>query len=242
MSDKFDTEETFHLGGDDKPEEEESFHLSGDDKSEVEESFRLGGDDKPEMEESFHLGGDDKPEVEESFHIGGDTEEVFSLGGSSNDNGTLGADEEDILDYTISEDGNSIIINAVDEALDVVQDYIRDKLVAYGCANKAIMQIRLAVEEIFVNIISYAYRPEIGKAEVFCEVTEAPLAVCIQFMDSGKPFDPLAKADIDDSEELFIEQEGGFGIHLVKNTMDAVDYSYEDGKNILTIRKLFDKE
>lgn len=227
MSDKFDTEETFHIGGDDKPEEEEIFHLSGDDNSEV--------------EESFHLGGDDNSEVEESFHIGGDTEEVFSLGDGLNDNGTSGADEEDILDYTISEDGNSIIINAVDEALDVVQDFIRDKLVAYGCANKAIMQIRLAVEEIFVNIISYAYRPEIGKAEVFCEVTEAPLAVCIQFMDSGKPFDPLARDEVDTSGDLFIRQEGGFGIHLVKNTMDAVDYSYEDGKNILTIRKLFDK-
>jgi sigma-B regulation protein RsbU (phosphoserine phosphatase) len=145
-------------------------------------------------------------------------------------------DDEEI-DYKLSEDGKSITIDAVDEAIDPVQDFIREKLQGYGCEKKVLGQIRLAVEEIFINIISYAYRPEIGKAEIFCEVEEEPLCVTIQFMDSGKPFDPLAKKDVDDLEALFMEQEGGFGIHLVKRTMDAVDYSYEDGRNILTIHK-----
>ena len=30
---------------------------------------------------------------------------------------------------------------------------------------------------------------------------------------------------------------GGLGIHMVKNSMDAVDYEYKDGQNVLTIRK-----
>lgn len=30
---------------------------------------------------------------------------------------------------------------------------------------------------------------------------------------------------------------GGLGILLVKKNMDTVTYSYEDGKNILTIQK-----
>ncbi len=195
--------------------------------------------------EAFHLGEG----TEECIHLGGETEETFSLVGNSSDGGLhidgevfgvsgRSADEDSgEPDYTISNDGNSIIIDACDEAMDVVQEFVNDKLVAYGCEKKIMMQIRLAVEEIFVNIISYAYRPEIGKAEICCEVTEDPLSVCIQFMDSGKPFDPLAKKDVDDLEALFMEQEGGFGIHLVKRTMDAVDYSYEDGRNILTIHK-----
>lgn len=205
------------------------------------ETFHLG----QETEETFHLGGGE--EEGENFHLGSETEETFSLGGNSS-NGSLHIDGEVFsvagksadsgeLDYSISDDGNSIIIDACDEAMDVVQDFVSDKLMAYGCDKKAMMQIRLAVEEIFVNIISYAYRPEIGKAEVFCEVTENPLSVCIQFMDSGKPFDPLAADEADTSGAMFMEREGGFGIHLVKNTMDDVKYEYNEGKNILTVVK-----
>ncbi len=158
-------------------------------------------------------------EIEEFIHLEGDV------------------NDRDEIDLKVSPDGNGIIVNAVDPAIDPVQDFIREKLSHFGCEKKPMMQIRLAVEEIFVNIISYAYRPDIGKAEIRCEVHEAPLSVTIQFMDSGKPFDPLAKEDADLSGKMFMEREGGFGIHLVKNTMDAVDYEYRDGKNILTIRK-----
>lgn len=154
--------------------------------------------------------------------------EVLHLGGDSTDNEP---------EYKISEDGNSIIIDAVDEAVDTVKRFILDKLAAFGCEKRPMMQIRLAVEEIFVNIISYAYRPDIGKAEVLCEVMENPLAVTIQFMDSGKPFDPLAYDKVNSPEETFVEREGGLGIYLVKSTMDSVDYEYKDGKNILIIKK-----
>lgn len=189
----------------------------------TEESSQLGSED---MEETFHLGNE---EPEESFHFDG-FEEFTLLGGDSKEC-------HDSIDYDISEDGSSIVIDADDAAMDVVQDFVRNKLLAYGCDNKVMMQIRLAVEEIFVNIISYAYRPEIGKAEIFCEVTEEPLSVCIQFMDSGKPFDPLAADEADTSGAMFMEREGGFGIHLVKNTMDDVKYEYNEGKNILTVMK-----
>ena len=165
------------------------------------------------------------------------SEEIFQLG-SVEEFSVSGKDvQSDCIDYTISEDGNSMIIDAEEAAVDMVQDFVRDKLVVYGCEKKALMQIRLAVEEIFVNIISYAYRPEVGKAEIFCEVTQEPLKVCIQFMDSGKPFDPLAAKEADTSGAMFMEREGGFGIHLVKNTMDDVKYEYNGGKNILTVMK-----
>ena len=59
----------------------------------------------------------------------------------------------------------------------------------------------------------------------------------VQFLDGGKPFDPLAKEDAATSEEALMAREGGLGILLVKTTMDGVQYSYEDGKNVLTIVK-----
>ena len=35
---------------------------------------------------------------------------------------------------------------------------------------------------------------------------------------------------------------GGMGIFIVKKSMDAVNYEYKDGKNILTIKKNFNSE
>ena len=131
----------------------------------------------------------------------------------------------------------SITVAAKTEKLDTVADFVEEKLAPYDCPMRALLQLRLAIEEIFVNIASYAYSPGEGEAEIRCEVLEEPLRVVIQFLDSGKPFDPLAREDADTSEEGLMSREGGLGILLVKNTMDDVQYSYEGGKNILTILK-----
>ena len=112
-----------------------------------------------------------------------------------------------------------------------------DQLEEYACPMETQMQVRLAMEEIFVNIANYAYHPEVGEVEVRYDVTNDPLLLTIQFLDSGVPFNPLAKEDADTSEEALMEREGGLGIYLVKNLMDDVRYAYEDGKNVLTMTK-----
>ena len=132
---------------------------------------------------------------------------------------------------------NSLTIIAEIRNLETVTDFVLGSLKKYGCSKNVLLQIRLAVEEIFVNISSYAYDPSVGPAEVRCEVLEDPLRVVIQFLDGGKPFDPLAKEDADISEDALMLREGGLGILLVKETMDDVSYTYENGKNILTILK-----
>lgn len=131
----------------------------------------------------------------------------------------------------------SITVPAQTEELERVQSFVDEELEAQDCPMRAQFQIDVAVEEIFVNISSYAYRPEVGDAEIRVDVAEDPLRVIISFLDHGKPFDPLAKEDADTSAEALCGRVGGLGILMVKKSMDAVRYSYEDGKNILTIEK-----
>ena len=131
----------------------------------------------------------------------------------------------------------NLTVTAIVENLDEVNSFVLKRLEKYGCEKKTLMQIRLAVEEIFVNISSYAYDPSVGPAEVCCEVLEDPLRVIIQFLDGGTPFDPLAREDADTSEDALMERDGGLGILLVKETMDDVKYEYKNGKNVLTILK-----
>ena len=121
--------------------------------------------------------------------------------------------------------------------LEQVTAFVDERLEAHDCPMSTQMQIELAIEEIFVNIAIYAYDSENGEAEVRCEVLEDPLRMVIQFLDQGKPYDPLARGEVDISKEGLLSRVGGLGIHLVKKTMDDVQYVYEDGKNVLTIQK-----
>ena len=118
-----------------------------------------------------------------------------------------------------------------------VTDFINEELEAQGCPLKAQLQIDIAVEEIYVNIAHYAYHPEVGEATVRCAVGGDPLQVEIQFLDSGTPYNPLAKEDPDTSLSAEERQIGGLGIYMVKKSMDHITYNYEDGKNVLTIKK-----
>ena len=130
-----------------------------------------------------------------------------------------------------------ITVDATLDNLEVVQNFVSEELESQGCSMKVMMQIEIAVEEIYVNIVHYAYNPEIGKATIRCEVTEDPMQVIIQFMDSGVPFDPLAKEDADITLSAEERQIGGLGIFMVKKSMDEVTYEYKNGQNILRIRK-----
>lgn len=123
------------------------------------------------------------------------------------------------------------------ENLQAVIDFVTGEMDSSDCPLKARMQIELAVEEIFVNIAHYAYRPEVGEATVRCAVDKEPPQVVIQFLDRGKPYNPLAKKDADTSLPAEEREIGGLGILLVKKSMDSIDYEYRDGKNILTIKK-----
>ena len=118
-----------------------------------------------------------------------------------------------------------------------VQAFIDEQLEEVGCPMPTQIAIDVAVEELFVNIASYAYGQGEGVAVVQVKVLQDPLSVEITFIDNGVQYDPLAKADPDVTLSAKERKKGDHGIFMVKNTMDNVSYEYKDGKNILTIKK-----
>ncbi|MBO4769262.1 MAG: anti-sigma factor antagonist [Clostridia bacterium] len=132
---------------------------------------------------------------------------------------------------------NEIEVEAAIDNLPSVTGFIDSRLEAVDCPPKAAMQINLAAEEIFVNISQYAYAPGKGKATVRVEVSVDPVTVTLTFIDSGTPYDPLARRDPDVSLPAENREIGGLGIFLTKKAMDDVRYEYRDGKNILTLKK-----
>ena len=130
-----------------------------------------------------------------------------------------------------------ILLEAKVENVGNVQDFIKSHLTGTECSPKALMQIDLAAEEIFVNIANYAYTPDDGDANVRVEVLDEPVTVIITFIDHGKPYDPLKRDDPDISLPAEERDIGGLGIFLTKTIMDEVIYEYVNNSNILTLKK-----
>ena len=130
-----------------------------------------------------------------------------------------------------------LTVDAAIENIPAVTSFVEEQLEQVGCPMKAMMQINIAIDELFGNIAQYAYTPKTGKATVRVEVTENPMAVVITFIDNGVPYNPLAKADPNVSLPADERQIGGLGIFMVKKSMDEINYEYKNGQNILTIKK-----
>ena len=96
--------------------------------------------------------------------------------------------------------------------------------------------VRLALEEVVVNVMEYAYPGQEGEIRVDALFDNRQLTLVVT--DSGSPFDPTAAEDADTTLTAEERPIGGLGIFLTRQLMDTVDYERKDGKNVLTMKKL----
>ena len=102
------------------------------------------------------------------------------------------------------------------------------------------LKLNLAIEEAVVNVMNYAYPAgEKGDVDIEAMINDEYLVFVIS--DSGTPFDPTAKAEVDTTLSAEERGIGGLGIHLIRQIMDTINYERVDGKNVLTLRKKLTK-
>ena len=88
-----------------------------------------------------------------------------------------------------------LIVDATEENFGKVIDFVMEQVKATDCSSKIQKQIEMVVEELYVNIVSYAYVPQTGSATIRTDITSDKAE--ITFIDSGMQYDPLAKPDPD---------------------------------------------
>ena len=118
--------------------------------------------------------------------------------------------------------------------------FIDEVCEANGFDMATIMQINLAIEEAVVNIMNYAY-PKGTKGDITIEAKANDTQLSFIISDTGKPFDPTAKAEVDITLSAEDRAIGGLGIHLIRQIMDNINYERIDGHNILTLIKKLSK-
>ena len=118
--------------------------------------------------------------------------------------------------------------------------FIDEVCEANGFDMATTMQINLAIEEAVVNVMNYAY-PKDTKGDITIEAKANKTELSFIISDTGKPFDPTAKAEVDITLSAEDRAIGGLGIHLIRQIMDHINYERVDGHNILTLIKRLSK-
>ncbi len=129
---------------------------------------------------------------------------------------------------------------AVLEDIPTLTQLAEEEFERIGCSMKITMQLNVAIDEIYSNIVKFAYPGSSGFVELSIHESKAPHTVSLTFTDSGVPYNPLTNAEPDTTLSAEERGIGGLGIYIVKKTMDEVAYRYENDKNIFTITKKLD--
>lgn len=104
-----------------------------------------------------------------------------------------------------------------------------------SCSMKETLVLRLVCEEVVTNVVKYAY-PEGTDGYLDVDIQKSDRIV-LRFEDGGVPFNPLEYKNPDTTLPWKRRSLGGLGIMLTLRKMSDVRYSYEDGKNVLTMEK-----
>lgn len=118
--------------------------------------------------------------------------------------------------------------------LDAVRDFVNGGHID----QKKFNLFEMALEEVLVNVVHYAY-PEASPGTVTLDMAwEKPGRLRLAIRDGGMAFNPL-EMEIDLQTDRPIEDRdiGGLGIHLYKQICDSVQYERIGRENVLTLTK-----
>ncbi len=146
-----------------------------------------------------------------------------------------------LLDYKGTVTMKEKVFEAKDENMLDMLGFVEQELENYGCSMRMQTAISVALEEVFINVAHYAYPDGNGTAKVSVGIDPTTDEMTCILRDSGIAFNPLTQDDPDITLPVEQREIGGLGILIVKKTMDFVEYSRENGENILTMRKKLER-
>ena len=117
-------------------------------------------------------------------------------------------------------------------------DFLTDCARAYAISDDVYNDLRLVVEETFINIACYAFQDNETQT-VTVELNSTDDEISITFTDSGMAFNPLDHATDDIANDDHCS--GGMGIHIIRSLSDRQHYDRVGQTNVFTVTKHYTK-
>ena len=122
------------------------------------------------------------------------------------------------------------------EQVPLLSEFVEEVCEAVEFDVSTTMQMNLALEEAVVNVMNYAY-PKGTKGDIHIVAGANDKRLKFVISDSGMPFDPTTRKDVDTTLSAEERPIGGLGILLINQLMDSINYERKDNMNVLTLRK-----
>jgi anti-sigma regulatory factor (Ser/Thr protein kinase) len=123
--------------------------------------------------------------------------------------------------------------------IEKVRGFLEETLKDLKLSEEAYYLIELALLEICINIVRYAYPGE--KGDIFVKIWNQEQKIFFEIRDWGIPFDPREVSEPDVQEMVNQGQTGGLGIFLSRQLMNGFEYRRENNQNILIMHKTIEE-
>jgi anti-sigma regulatory factor (Ser/Thr protein kinase) len=127
---------------------------------------------------------------------------------------------------------------AFKRSIDSVAEIYRfseDMMAAAGIDESVRFPVHLAMEELFVNLVSY--NPG-ARQEILIDVQTANGGVSVTITDhDAAEFDVTRERPVDTGASLRERKPGGLGLHLIQHMVDTLEYDYRDGRSKIRFSK-----
>ena len=121
-----------------------------------------------------------------------------------------------------------------DAALRPLSEWFREFARDNGIAGARALDFELCLNELFTNIIHYAYEDR-GEHEILIALEREGGDLRATIEDDGRAFNPLERQPPPTPSSLEAAEVGGWGIPIVREFADDLSYERRDGRNRLTI-------
>ncbi len=130
--------------------------------------------------------------------------------------------------------GQQTFKRSIDSVADIYR-FSEDIMTAAEIDESVRFPIHLAMEELFVNLVSY--NPG-ARQNIVIDVQVANKGVVVTIIDhDAAEFDVTRERPVDTGASLRERKPGGLGLHLIQHMVDTLEYDYRDGRSRIRFSK-----
>jgi anti-sigma regulatory factor (Ser/Thr protein kinase) len=123
------------------------------------------------------------------------------------------------------------------ENLPRFMSFIDDACTRVGADADTAYALRLAIEEVCINLIHYGYKG-MAPGPIRVSFRQRGDRITVKIHDHARPFDPAMAPQPDLTSDAEARPIGGLGWYLVKQSVDELDYQSDPARgNVLTLTK-----
>ena len=121
------------------------------------------------------------------------------------------------------------------DAVALLYRFSEDIMAASDIDESVRFPVHLAMEELFVNLVSYNPGAE---HDILIDVQVANNGVVVTIVDhDAAEFDVTKERPVDTGASLRERKPGGLGLHLIQHMVDTLEYDYRDGRSRIRFSK-----